>query len=120
MENVILEVVKEKTNIKGFWKASNGQLFLDNIKAFKAENAFQYESKLQEIFGKGELAVFTIGRQKAFILFANGDLLHLNEKLEYHETSLKASKIKDLINTFGGLTIERESKGFYIITIWKE
>jgi hypothetical protein len=115
----MLEVTKKKTDIKGFWKDETGKVHIDNIKLFYPQNAGEFESKLFIMFSEGEKAVFTYGKNKAFIINKNGDTITLNQKISERVDKLSFNQIKNWLNEYGGVTVFKSPMG-YLLESWKE
>lgn len=113
---VIYQVVKEKTNIRGYWKdVVTGKLYKDNIKLKP------YSNKLKkELFARGELSVFIYDTPYHAILeSANGSVITLNTCSKQRCKKLKASTIKYILSKYGGLTIYYDKKlSEYTLEVW--
>lgn len=111
----LYKVVKEKTNVKGFW-IDKDTIYRDNIKIIP-----YCDNEKQSLFNSGELAVFYCNNDKAIIVDKKDNKTILKHKITIHEKKLKVSYIKLLLKLHGGLTIYR-NKVFndYTIEIWKE
>ena len=86
MKSIIYQVVKEKTNIKGFWKDDTGKVYVDNIKKVKYSDSIKHE-----LFEAGELSVFytksikdnTGCKDFAVIENSDGSVIILNNKKNF-------------------------------------
>lgn len=116
--NTLFKVVKHKTDIKGFWKDDKGKIYIDNIKTIpiKSEGQFQYESDI--LFKLGELAIFYILGDNAFVKDKEGNTQRLKERIILKPEKLSKEYVKGLINEYSGLTIYRKDTGFRI-EIWR-
>lgn len=117
IENKIFEVVKEKTSCRGYWKDETGKLYKDNIKLYKAENALDFENKVNDLFFKGEKCVFSRGVNRAYLIYP---LLRQEELRQYTQvfiTKLKSSIVKKMLKENNGLTVYRLENG-YLLETW--
>ena len=117
--NVIYEVTKSKTNIKGFWKDESGKVYIDNIKLYPLASVVDFESKLFLMFKQGEKAVFVTSKQKAFIVDDKGGFKTLSNKATLYRKTLSFNEIKNLLNENGGITIFKR-EDYFKIEYWKE
>ena len=118
MQNIIYEVSKQKTSIKGFWKDTKGKVYIDNIKLFEPKNICEFESKLYLLFNSGELAIFVKSKQKAFIINKDDTIIELSKNIQFKREKLSFNEIKDLLNLYNGITVIKEDNHF-IIDIWQ-
>ena len=115
--NTIYKVVKRKTKAKGFW-IDNGKIYRDNIEIIPFQSNGELQYNIEKLFKLGELAVFYIIGNTAYIKSREGSISKFKHKVEWKEKTLKPSYIKALINQHKGLTITRENS-IFILTIWK-
>ena len=119
-ENIIFKVkAGQKADILGLWKDENGKIYIDHIKAVKVNSPAEFEAELFTMFSQGEKCIFTIGGDKAFIIYPEGESITLNNRYQIAVNRLSFDQIKDLLNDNGGLTIYREEEG-YLLEYWKE
>ena len=120
-ENKIFEVTKGRTDCRGFWKDEKGKVYKDNISLYRPESALDFENKVNDLFFKGEKAVFVRGTSKAFILYPDGkqEVLSKNQVFNVKRGNLRASFVKGLLRDFGGFTAYKQ--GDYItFETWQE
>lgn len=124
IDNKIFEVVKEKTNIRGYWEC-NKRLYRDYIVLYTPLGALDFDNKVQDLFYKGEKAVFVTGKNKAFVLYPDNK----QEKLaSFHsfivdngKYSFSAYKVflKGLLTQYGGFTVIKK-EGYNIFLAWSK
>lgn len=104
---------KIKSNIKGFWKNEN-KIFRDNIFVKTCYSLSEFENEKAKLFESGELAVFYKSDRIAKIEDKNGkiDILLHSKKQRFY--NLKASHVKKLLNTYGGITVIKENNTYLI------
>jgi hypothetical protein len=113
MTSYIFQAVKEKTNIRGFWRNEAGKLYIDNLLVLK----YSHEIK-QESFNSGELAVFYVNSDgHAIIEDKKGNITVLKTKECITVKRLKGRLVKDFVNAYGGVTIHKIDSS-YILTAW--
>ena len=119
IENKIYEVVKEKTNIRGYWKDEKGKLYKDYISLYSAKNKMDFEEKLLRMFSCGEKCIFVRGISKAFIIYPLGEQIILKENYSFikEKGTLKPSYFKKLLKDYNGFTIFSCGE-YYLIDIW--
>ena len=113
MNNIIYQVTKEKTNIRGYWQDDNGKLYRDNIKQVK------YNSNLkQQLFDSGELAVLYINSKGHAIIEDNtGHDTVLKNKVIFECKVFTVKILKDFLKKYGGITVYKLYTG-YIVEAW--
>jgi hypothetical protein len=119
IENKVFEVVKVKSNIRGYWKDENGKLYKDYIKLFSPVQPLDLENKIQDLFFKGEKAVFIRGRVRSFIIYPDNkqDVLNKNIFEIKLKSDFKLSDFRKLLKQYNGFTLI--SKGeFILIDVW--
>jgi hypothetical protein len=123
LSNKLFEVVKVKTDIRGFWKDETGKLYREFIRLFSCEFPLDIENKINDLFFLGEKAIFIRGKQKAFILSRDEnferkqDVLRSCHSFFIEKGKLRASLIKKLLKEYGGLTAFKLSDG-YLLESW--
>jgi len=105
-------VTKEKSKIRGFWKAESGKIYIDKIKIENCENSQSLNEKSKALFLQGEKAVFYSAINGAFIESASGKLDFLGHKITWQEKKLRPSFVKALLVQHGGFTVYKNEKGF--------
>jgi len=120
MENTIFKVVSYETNIKGYWQDNEGKVYIDNILQIKINNAYEFDNELNILFLKGEKAVFVLGSEKAYIIYANGETLALCDEIQetYIGNILPAQIIDEILKNYNGFTAYTEN-GKVRVSIWK-
>ena len=113
----LYNVVKHKTNIKGFWQ-DKGKVYIDNINISTCYADYVFVRKARKLFNSGELAIFYIKDGKAYIEDNKGNLTVLKHCIRYKKKYISKDYIKALLKQYEGLTIYREGDQ-YIIEIWK-
>ena len=117
MNYSVYTVTKEKTAIRGFWLDA-GRVYRDRIKVILTDES-GFQSLRQDLFNKGEKAVFAIQEGKAAIVDnTNGKRDTLNTRKAFYFERLKASQIKSLLSKYSGLTIFKTSGNPYLVEIW--
>ncbi len=111
--NTIYKTVKEKTNVRGFWK-DDKKIYIDNIKLVDYS-----ENEKQKLFLSGELAVFYADNSTAYIESKDGNIQTLRTKLVFHDKRISKALVKALLAKHGGFTVYR-NKTFndYTFEIW--
>jgi hypothetical protein len=111
-------ITKEKSKIRGFWKAENGKIYIDKIKIKPFSNYVKFQKGIEKLFSQGEKAVFYEKIGMAFIEAENGSLEKLPYKIAWQEKKLRPSLVKILLALHGGFTVYKNKKGF-LIELWK-
>lgn len=115
----LFDVVKYKTNIKGFWLDDNGKVYIDNIRIANIKSHIRFKTERHFLFDyKKQLAIFYIKFNKAYIEDREGNQTILRHCIRYNQAHISHSYIKALLRKHNGLTIYRED-GRYTIEIWK-
>lgn len=120
MANLIFNIVKKETNVKGYWKDSEGKLYIDNIEPLSFDNEGQYQYYRDRLFKLGEKAVFVIFGQSARVIYREGASLTLKNRIAWDESQEPSQAyILELLKNAEGLTVyKKEGQGF-TIEIWK-
>jgi len=119
----LFDVVKYKTNVKGYWLNNEGKLFIDNIdiknyiECRQYKNFIAYKKYMFKI--KKQLAVFYIKGNKAYIENRQGNIDILSHCISWKEKHITKKYIKALLFQHKGLTIYKNEND-YTIEIWKE
>ena len=116
--NIIHDVIKDKTGIRGYWKDNTGKLYKDNILLRYVDNARLEDVKL-ELFNKGEKGIFYKVMNTAIIEDTQGNRQYLNTKTLLKYKHIKPSLFKALLKKYTGFTVYK-NKGYYLIEIWQE
>ena len=112
----LYKVIKEKSVIRGYW-LDNGKLYRDFIIIDKIKNKTKLQEGMQDLFGKGELAVFYSIDKKGYCINNQGKINVLPYRLRLHRQKLSVKEIKKLVSVFGGVTIYK-LYGRYIIEVY--
>jgi hypothetical protein len=113
----LYSITKEKSKIRGFWKAENGKIYIDKIKIENLSGEALYFAK-KALFASGEKAVFYRDFENAIIESASGEKEVLRHCITWEENKLKPSLVKILLALHGGFTVYKNEKGF-LIELWK-
>jgi len=112
--NTIYQVVKQKTNIKGFWKGEK-KLYLDNIKQVDYT-----ENIKKDLFSKGEEAIFYTENNCAIVEHANSKKDVLRVKRVQHVAKFNRALAKTILKHVPGFTVYRnKTLKNYTIEIWE-
>ena len=105
--------VKWDSHIKGYWKDSQGKVYIDNI-IISRYRPLQFERVKANLFNSGELAIFYIQDDIAYI--QSKDTI---QRLTSHIIldNVKADDIQGLLDIYGGLTYFTNTKQAHI---WQE
>jgi hypothetical protein len=113
-------ITKEKSGIRGFWKAENGKIYRDKITIENYLSGLELYHAKKALFALGEKAVFYLADKinSAIIENENGKKDFLRHKITWNENKLRPSLVKALLFQHGGLTIFKNEND-YTIEIWK-
>lgn len=113
-KNILYQVIKEKTNIRGYWKDANGKLYRDNIKLVSYNR-----DAVKALFENGELAVLYTNNTNAIIEDADGSVSKLKNNKTFHVEKISVKLFKKILETANGFTVYK-NKTFndYTIEIW--
>jgi hypothetical protein len=115
----IYDIVKTKTNVKGYWKQGN-KLYSDNIKFYYPLNKNDFDLKLDLLFDtEKQEAVFIEHGQQAFCHYKNGETKVYNHKITLYRKSLSFNEIKNLLDENGGLTVSKR-EDYFKLEYWKD
>lgn len=114
----LYNIVKQKTNIKGFWKDKEGKLFIDNVKIKNCLNYRKLQLNIKKLFDNGEKEVFYNSHFYSTIEDRQGNKTLLTNCIRWKQKHLNASFVKLLLSQHNGLTIYRNKRD-YTIEIWK-
>ena len=117
-------VVQNETDIKGYWKDSEGKLYIDNIEAKQYgainEEAFQNMKKL--LFASGEEAVFYKDASNYAIIegkYGSKDIL--KKRIAWIEEEGPSKEyIEVLLQQENGLTIYKLEEAVYLLEVYKQ
>jgi hypothetical protein len=121
MNYTLFNIVKHKTNIRGYWLADNGKLYKDNISLLYLDNDNLEDVKL-DLFNRGELSIFYKDNHCAIIEDAQGKRIRLYSKqlLQVKKTAKLKSIFNKLLKAYKGFTLyKNEDKTYYTIEIWQ-
>jgi len=92
--------IKQDSSIKGYWKDNTGKVYIDNI-IISRYTPLQFERVKANLFNSGELAIFYIQDDIAYI--QSKDTI---QRLTSHIIldNVKADDIQGLLSQYGGLT----------------
>lgn len=116
------KVIKEESNIKGYWKDEAGKLYIDNIEKIsipiiRKELLLYY---VKEAFRLGEKAVFYKNRfNEAVIQSKEGTQILRYQRHIVENKKPNNEYIKELLNDYNGLTVYRLDDNNYLIEIYK-
>ena len=113
-KNALYQVIKEKTNIRGYWKDEAGKLYRDNIKLVSYNR-----DSVKTLFADGELAVLYTNNTNAIIEGADGSVLKLKICEIFHVKNISSRLFKSILSRANGFTVYK-NKTFndYTIEIW--
>ena len=114
--NQVYKVIKEKSNIRGYWKDEAGKLYRDNIKLVDYNRA-----TVKELFQNGELAVLYTNSAHAVIENPDGSCVNLKNNITFHVEEVSSKLFKKILQSSNGFTVYK-NKTFndYTIEIWEE
>jgi hypothetical protein len=123
--NIVFDIVKEKTNIRGYWKDESGKIYRDYIIEFSPSSFVEMDNKLLDLFFKGEKAVFVKGEKESFVLYPGvigqafnpSNIVRLKTCEKTFVEVLKASFFREYIKKHNGFTVYKVNKG-YIFENW--
>ena len=118
MNNIIYEVSKKKTNILGLWQDKDKKIYRDYISFYYPKSFPDFTSKIDLMFLQGEKCIFTVSKDKAFVISQENYPVTLTKNIQFKREKLSFNEIKDLLNKFNGLTIIKENNSF-LIDIWQ-
>ena len=111
------DIVKHKTNIKGFWQNSEGKLYIDNIH-IRQSKALNRKIKHYLFTEKNQEALFYLDNGKAFILSKEGKGEALKTNIKLCLKHIKPSFFKALLRDYKGFTVYKRRKSF-VFDIWQ-
>jgi len=117
MNYTIFDIVKHKTDIKGFWKDDKGKLYKDNISLLYLNN--NIEDVKFDLFNRGVLSVFYKDNLCAIIEDAQGKRTYLYNQKLLRFKHISAGLFKALLKDYKSFTVYK-NKGYYLIEIWQE
>jgi hypothetical protein len=115
----LYDISTKKTNIAGLWKSDSDKLFKDyiNIKLCKVLDQGTKDNLFIE---KKQLAIFyAVNNCYAVIEDAQGNKSELKKRKIFQCKRLRASRIKNILNVYGGCTIYHK-KNNYLIEVWSK
>jgi hypothetical protein len=121
IENKVFDVMKGRGDVRGFWKDEAGKVYKDNISLYAPASALDLENKVNDLFFRGEKAVFVRGVSKAFVLYPDNkqDVLTVCHSFNIERGQVKPSFVKKLLRDFGGFTVYKSAEGFLFET-WEK
>ena len=124
MNNIIYEVSKKKTNILGLWQDKDKKIYRDYISFYYPKSFPDFTSKIDLMFLQGEKCIFTVSKDKAFVISQENYPVTLTKRIVLYRDKLSFNEIKDLLNKYNGITIfwdnsDNEIENFKIV-IWQE
>jgi len=115
-KNALYQVIKEKTNIRGYWKDDAGKLYRDNIKLVDYNRA-----TVKRLFADGELAVLYTNTSEAIVEGANSSLIRLKNNRTFHVKKVSSKLFKNILESSNGFTVFKNlTFNDYTIEIWSE
>jgi len=118
MDYTLFNIVKHKTDIRGYWLTDNGKLYKDNISRLYLNNDNIEDVKL-DLFNRGELSVFYKDNLCAMIEDAQGKRTYLYNQKLLRIKKISAGLFKALLKDYKGFTVYK-NKGYYLIEVWQE
>jgi len=114
----LYNISKANTSIKGYWKDETGKVYIDNIRVDRMHKK-PFKKVVKELFKEGEKAILYRLGNKGIVLDANGKTNILNKRIEYKlkNSFSNYTKIKELMNKYGGCTVYSK-KGYIIIEVF--
>jgi hypothetical protein len=117
MNYTLFNIVKHKTNIRGYWLSDTGKLYKDNISLLYLNNDNIEDVKF-DLFNRGELSIFYKDNYCAIIEDSQGKRTELyNQKLLKFK-HISAGLFKALLKDYKGFTVYKDN-GYYYIEIWQ-
>jgi len=117
-------VVKEETDIKGYWKDKEGKLYIDNIviKEYGAINEGAFQNMKSLLFASGEEAVFYKDASNyAIIEGKQGSKDILKKRIAWIENIAPSKEyIEVLLEQENGLTIYKLEEAVYLLEVYKQ
>ena len=113
----------KKELARGFWQADNGKIYYDYIKAVNYNQSiepgyykdlfYNYLTTLKD--SRGQEAIFYVVDNVGYCFYSRDKIEVLPSRI-YKEVSREALKaeIKEALKVYGGLTIYRDNKRYYI------
>ncbi|MHA2012803.1 MAG: hypothetical protein ACTSWG_10590 [Candidatus Helarchaeota archaeon] len=106
-----------ETGIRGFWLDDNGKLFDDNI-LIQSVNPYQFQRIKHNLFKRGELAVFYVENENAFIETKGGIEKLTTRKRQTIYNPITEKQTKALVEKYGGFTLFKNVDDTWIIEVW--
>jgi len=117
MSYTLFNIVKHKTDIRGFWLSDNGKLYKDNISLLYLNNDNIEDVKF-DLFNRGELSIFYKDNLCAIIEDRQGKRTYLYKKTILRYEYIRPSLFKALLKDYKGFTVYKDN-GYYYIEIWQ-
>ncbi len=114
---------KKKSDVKGLWTENKKTYSVDNIHIKAYRHRKSLNNDIKKLFDKGEKCVLYsyVDNDKFYendfigiIENENGEKVILNNRLFFRRDKLSIKEIKSLLSKYGGLTIHKRDKGFFI------
>ena len=116
---ILYEVVKHKTDIRGYWLDNKGKLYEDNIYLKGYYSKGELLKDIKDIFKSSqEKAVFYRDSKQGHIINRNGKIDILSHRIIKTFKLLPLKDIRDLIVRYNGLTIFK-GQGSYTVEVWR-
>ena len=117
MDYTLFNIVKHKTDIRGYWLSDTGKLYKDNISLLYLDNDNIEDVKF-DLFNRGELSIFYKDNLCAIIEDAQGERTHLYNQKLLRFKKISAGLFKRLLKDYKGFTVYKH-KGYYLIEVWQ-
>jgi len=113
----LFNIVKHKTNIRGYWLSDTGKLYKDNISLLYLNNDNIEDVKF-DLFNRWELSIFYKDNYCAIIEDAQGKRTYLYNQKLLRFKKISTGLFKALLKAYKGFTVYKY-KGYYSIEIWQ-
>lgn len=121
--STLFNVVQYETKVKGYWKDTEGKIYIDNIelKNYSAINDYAFRIAKQVLFSNGEKCIFYKNKyNEGVIQYPKGNKTILRKRIAWIENRKPSEKYISALLTFHeGLTVYELEDNKYLLEIYK-